>query len=396
MKTTKKPLIYIGLIIFSINVSCTKNSKTPIEELKLIGQKMQEIQYVMYSYTVESHTSYGGNGPTNKGEAYFRAEKSDTIIGANFRFKQNQYEVFYDGDYKYSMNKSDSSVFKRPLIVFHKNGGTVDPLLELSYWAIKLFLSNPNIENEIDSLVRSNVKINSKQYIRYSFTANEKFLSTHKQRSKSNKRVELIIDNTTQLPLSYSLTLNFKSGNRFETNFDKAHFRNYSFKDEITPSFFSIESIPDYYDWTKMKFMNKTLATNESAPEWKLPKITGDSISLKDYKGKYLLLNFWFIGCGPCRESIPILNKLQTKFDNNILSVLGVNCHSYDVKEIKTYCTNQGMEYPNVWNGDSISESYKINAAPIFYLINPEGNIVYTSFGLDEKLIEEIENIIKS
>ncbi len=39
-----------------------------------------------------------------------------------------------------------------------------------------------------------------------------------------------------------------------------------------------------------------------------------------------------------------------------------------------------------VWNGDCITETYKINAAPIFYLINPEGNIAYTQYGHDTKL----------
>lgn len=204
-----------------------------------------------------------------------------------------------------------------------------------------------------------------------------------------------MVSKKTRLPIYYSQKQYLLGGNKLETNFSKVQFKDYSFNDTHAPSFFEADSIPAYYDWTKMKFLNKTLAINKPAPEWKLPAIAGDTVSLKDYRGKYLLLNFWFIGCGPCRASIPILNELQTKFDDTKLSILGVNCHSNDVEKIKAYCTNQGMEFPNVWKGDSISESYKINAAPIFYLINPAGNIVYKSFGLDKKLIEKIEKIIK-
>ncbi|WP_185957597.1 hypothetical protein [Saccharicrinis carchari] len=66
------------------------------------------------------------------------------------------------------------------------------------------------------------------------------------------------------------------------------------FKDTHAPSRFEADSIPVYYDWTKMKFLNKTLAKNKSAPEWKLAALAGDTISLKDYRGKYLLLHFLF------------------------------------------------------------------------------------------------------
>ena len=53
------------------------------------------------------------------------------------------------------------------------------------------------------------------------------------------------------------------------------------------------------------------------------------------------------------------------------------------------------MKYTNVWNGDLISKQYNVNAAPIFYLINKEGNIVYRQIGHDEsKLKQNIEEVI--
>jgi len=53
------------------------------------------------------------------------------------------------------------------------------------------------------------------------------------------------------------------------------------------------------------------------------------------------------------------------------------------------------MKYTNVWNGDLITKNYNVDAAPIFYLLDKEGNIVYRQIGHDEvKLKQNIEKII--
>lgn len=148
-----KTLIFIGIVVFFINASCNQSPTSPVEELKLIGIEMQKHAHVKYSYILDTYRSYSGQSPTREGVMYFKEDKSDTIIGMKFRVKEREYESFYDGKFNYTMMKADSSIFKKPLVDFHKNGGTVYPTLELSYCAVKLFLFNPNIENEIDSLV---------------------------------------------------------------------------------------------------------------------------------------------------------------------------------------------------------------------------------------------------
>ncbi|MDB4335129.1 TlpA family protein disulfide reductase, partial [bacterium] len=145
-----------------------------------------------------------------------------------------------------------------------------------------------------------------------------------------------------------------------------------------------MENIPDYFDWNKMKSMSKTLPKNERAPVWTLPDLEGDSLKLKDLLGKYVLLDFWFIGCGPCNLSIPTLNQIHNKYIDKNLVVIGINCHSKDVIKVKEYCQNRAMEYKNLWKGETIKDSYKINAAPIFYLIDKEGDIVYSQIGHDD------------
>ena len=118
-------------------------------------------------------------------------------------------------------------------------------------------------------------------------------------------------------------------------------------------------------------------------------------MALSSLHGKYVLLDFWFIGCGACVQSIPTLNTLMEKYDPSRFEVIGVNCYSKDQEAIQKYCLNNGMNYRNVWMGDLITDVYKINAAPIFYLIDPEGTIVYSKIGHDEKaLLANVERLI--
>ncbi len=399
MKKTTVYLIFAISLLF-LHLSCSQKKKSPLEELIEIGHAMSKHSAIKYSYEINSETSYSGQNPTQKGIIYFKKNDADTIIGMKYKsitqFTGQNIEIIYDGNYLYTLMKTDSIATKRPLNYFSDGHCTTYPELELSYCAINLFLTDPNIKNEIDSLVSIDTLINNEPCTKYSFIANEKFLSTHKNYSKHNKKVVLIVNRSNLLPVFYSEERSFKSGNLNITDFSEVKFSKYSFDDNYPTSFFELEGIPSYYNWTKFGYLNQTLPINTLAPKWTLPNITGDSISLSDYKGKYLLLDFWFISCGACIQSIPMLNELQNKFNNIQLSVLGINCLSNDVEKIKSYCANLNMNYPNVWNGDSISEAYGINAAPIFYLISPDGHIVYTQFGHDKKMIEKVESIIKN
>ena len=108
------------------------------------------------------------------------------------------------------------------------------------------------------------------------------------------------------------------------------------------------------------------------------------------------MLDFWFIGCGACLQSIPALNTLHERYDNSKLEVIGVNFSSKQKEAVQNYCSNNEMRYKNVWNGDAIAEAYRVKGAPIFYLINPEGIIVYSQVGHDEEmLLSNVESFLQ-
>ena len=391
MKVNLAITYHIFLVLLS--VSCNINSQNPYDDLKMYGEKMKQHEHIEYTYLIDIYRSYSGKSPSRHGQIYFESYPQDSIIGMRYYNKGNPYESFYNGDFLCIMNSKDSSIYKKPLVDYQNGHGTVYPCLELSFCAIKLFLNSPNLVTEIDSLIRRDTIIDSKQCDHFSFWADQKFLSTHKAFKKRPKKVEIIFCKTDFLPVYYSQEETFFSGKQSYTNFSEARFNQYALTTKYPSSRFDIESVDRFYDWSKM--MMQALGVNKLAPDWKLPSLDDDSLSLSNYRGRYVLLDFWYIGCGPCIKSIPTLNSIHQNYSHKELVVIGVNCLSDNKSKVQAYCSNHKMLYQNVWKGDLISEAYKIKGAPVYYLINPAGYIVYSQIGHDDqKLIKNIQRFI--
>ena len=118
----------------------------------------------------------------------------------------------------------------------------------------------------------------------------------------------------------------------------------------------------------------------------------------KDYRGKYLLLDFAATGCGPCWTGYPDMIDVTSKYEN--LQVITYNEDS----AIETWnkIAKQRdivLDWPVLWNGDNkkeIFELYKVEGWPLHYLISPEGEVLETWFGSGgEKLNNTLKKHIK-
>jgi cytochrome oxidase Cu insertion factor (SCO1/SenC/PrrC family) len=387
------------ILLFAINIAFFVGLKSQttkvIDELKLIGEKMSKVKTVEYDYKISTDMSFSGK-TSIKGQVHFESNDHDTIIGMKYISELLDYKSVYNQGEIITLCKSDSFAFKKPLFDFNDGHGTSYSDLEMSFCAIKLFLANPDFQTKVDSLIRKDTIVGSKACTYYSFWANEQFVDVHKYFNKRSKKVELIFENSTSLPVYYSQRKIIPRTNGSDYIFQEVDFKNYNFSNTYPSSAFEIEAVPDYYSWDKRKMFFQSLPNNTLAPDWTLPDLTGDSLALSSLRGKYVLLDFWFIGCGACNLSIPTLNELQQKYGHEKLNVVGVNCFSKDKAKVVAYCNNLKMSYKNVWSGDSITKSYLINAAPIFYLIDPDGQIVYSQIGEDkEKLISHVDSFLK-
>ena len=131
------------------------------------------------------------------------------------------------------------------------------------------------------------------------------------------------------------------------------------------------------------KYTADLLKPGTTAPAFKLPTADGKMISLSDFKGKYVVLDFFASWCPDCRKDAPDVLKIYNAYKNKKVAVLGV---SFDTDKAKwtTYAKEAGLVYPQVselkkWKETKIIGLYNIKWIPSLYLINPQGKVVMTS-----------------
>ena len=142
----------------------------------------------------------------------------------------------------------------------------------------------------------------------------------------------------------------------------------------------------------------------KSAPGFTLEDATGKKVSLSDYKGKAVLLNFWATWCAPCRVETPWLEKFHDQYAAQGLTILGVSTDLLD-GETKAKIAEQkvdvvksagklGINYPVLLGGDELSKPYGgLDEIPQSFFIDRTGKVTAVIIGLRPR--DEIEADIK-
>ena len=112
------------------------------------------------------------------------------------------------------------------------------------------------------------------------------------------------------------------------------------------------------------------------APSFSLETITGDTISLADFAGQPVILNFWASWCPPCRAEMPALQAVYAEYQDEII-ILAINASDQDtVSAVEKIRSDLGLEFPILMDvGGAVQKTYKISSLPTTYYISPDGKI---------------------
>lgn len=137
------------------------------------------------------------------------------------------------------------------------------------------------------------------------------------------------------------------------------------------------------------------------APPFSLPSLDGGKVNLKDFRGRYVLLNFWATWCGPCKVEMPSLESLHRKYQGRRLEVVGVSNDMFGERVVKPYVEAQGLTFPVLLDPSlDVSNSFRVMSLPTTYLIDPEGNIIGVLNGAENWTAPDtllyFENLLKS
>jgi peroxiredoxin len=139
------------------------------------------------------------------------------------------------------------------------------------------------------------------------------------------------------------------------------------------------------------------LEKNILAPDWNLATTADKNISLSGYKGKLVLIDFFYKSCYSCMKAIPMLDSLYAKYKKDGLQVIGIDPEDSLDKATKHFISVAGFNYPVVLDEkQQAAKNYQVSLYPTTYLIDKNGKVIYASVGFDESMKGELEGIIKN
>ena len=146
-------------------------------------------------------------------------------------------------------------------------------------------------------------------------------------------------------------------------------------------------------------YINNVAAANSSknteVKNFVLKDTAGKIHTLSQYKGKWVIVNYWATWCPPCLEEVPDLVALYDSRNNKDVMILGVAIDFESAAEVAEYVDDMLMSYPIVLgDDDTIRQIGSAEVLPTTYIYNPQGQLVKTKRGKVSK--QYLENLMKS
>ncbi len=141
--------------------------------------------------------------------------------------------------------------------------------------------------------------------------------------------------------------------------------------------------------------VNHTTGDNR-APGFTLVDTKGKKVSLSDYKGKIVILDFWATWCPPCRKGIPDLIDIQKKYKNKVV-IIGISVDTDTKDKVPSFIRDIRINYTVLYATPEVVQSYgNIEAIPTSFVIDKKGKIVNQFVGLTSKetYIDEIKKLL--
>jgi peroxiredoxin len=125
------------------------------------------------------------------------------------------------------------------------------------------------------------------------------------------------------------------------------------------------------------------VAMADKAPDFKLVSTDAKTVTLSQFKGKVVFLDFWATWCPPCRRSIPAVEAMYEEYSKDPrIVIMGVNVEK-DPDTTLAFVKKNGMQYTVLNDDGSASEAYRVTGIPAFFVIGADGTVTKHFVGFE-------------
>lgn len=132
------------------------------------------------------------------------------------------------------------------------------------------------------------------------------------------------------------------------------------------------------------------------APDFTLQDLDGKTVSLSDFKGKVVVVDFWATWCPPCRASIPGLERIHREYSQKGVVLLAVSLDDGGWDYVKSFQQEYGMSYRVLKGTEEVASRYMVRSIPMIVLVGRDGKVQkrLLGFGAEEELEKEIKSVL--
>lgn len=133
----------------------------------------------------------------------------------------------------------------------------------------------------------------------------------------------------------------------------------------------------------------------QPAPNFKVITTSGQPVSLENYRGYVLVIDFFATWCQPCRESIPHLIEMNRKYGKQGLQILGMSADEDGERPVKEFADERHITYPIALAGESALTDFGVRSVPVMFIIDKKGNVAEVFRGFTDEVGRSTELLIK-
>jgi thiol-disulfide isomerase/thioredoxin len=122
-----------------------------------------------------------------------------------------------------------------------------------------------------------------------------------------------------------------------------------------------------------------------SAPGFTVTDLTGGTLSLSQFRGKVVLLDFWAVECAGCKVEIPWYVEFDKTYRGKGLALIGIDMYGESPDVVKTFMEKAHMNYPVAIGNDALGDKFHVEAMPLTLLLDRSGRIALSHAGIVDK-----------